>query len=190
MAHTRKGRRSKLQERLEQDPFLTDQQLADEFHVSIATIRLDRMALGIPELRVRTRDMAAAVHGKVRSMHGQEIFGELVQLDLGRQAVSVLAIEDEMVFERSSIVRGHHLFAQGNSLAAALVNSEQALTKSAQIHFHRAVFAEQRVICQAKVKAQQGSRFIIAVESRVDGQPVFSGQFVVVDVSEKEGDPS
>ena len=34
---------------------LTDWQLADELKVSVATIRLDRMALDIPELRERAR---------------------------------------------------------------------------------------------------------------------------------------
>lgn len=186
MASIRQERRDTLKKKLQEDPFLTDQQLADLFHVSIATIRLDRMALNIPELRERTKEMAETTHSKLRSMQGLEVIGELVQLDLGTKGVSILPIEHDMVFERTKIARGHHLFAQGNSLAVALVNSSMALTASAQVQFQRAVRLEQRVVCTAQVKHREQARFWIDVESRVDQEVVFSGSFVVVDVAHKE----
>lgn len=49
----RNERRKALRELLQKDPFLTDWQLAERLGVSVATIRLDRMALDIPELRER-----------------------------------------------------------------------------------------------------------------------------------------
>ncbi len=186
MASMRQERRERLRSRLKEDPFLTDQQLADIFHVSIATIRLDRMALNIPELRERTKEMAETTHSKLRSMHGMEVIGELVQLELGVQGVSILPIYHDMVFERTKIVRGHHLFAQGNSLAVAIVNSSMALTATAQVQFEKAVRLEERVVCQAQVRQRQHARFVIDVESRVERELVFSGTFVVVDVASKE----
>lgn len=52
MARGKKTTRHKaLQEQLRQNPFMTDEQLADAFEVSVQTIRLDRLLLGIPELR-------------------------------------------------------------------------------------------------------------------------------------------
>ncbi len=186
MASMRQERREKLRVKLTEDPFLTDQQLADLFHVSIATIRLDRMALNIPELRERTKEMAETTHSKLRSMHGMEVIGELVQLDLGSQGVSILPIHHDMVFERSKIVRGHHLFAQGNSLAVAIVNSSMALTATAQVQFEKAVRLDERVVCQAKVRERKQARFVVDVESRVEQEIVFSGTFVVMDVAHKE----
>ena len=57
-AANKKLRQTKLQSLLAKNPFLTDENLAEQFEVSIQTIRLDRLALGIPELRERTRFMA------------------------------------------------------------------------------------------------------------------------------------
>ena len=48
-------------------------------------------------------------------------------------------IKKEHVFKRNKIARGHHLFAQANSLAVAVINDELALTAKAQIRFTRSV---------------------------------------------------
>ncbi len=58
MRLNRQERRDALQELLRKDPFLTDWQLAEALEVSVATIRLDRMALNIPELRERAKTIA------------------------------------------------------------------------------------------------------------------------------------
>ena len=42
--------------------------------------------------------------------------------------LSILDITQDHVFERNGIARGHHLFAQANSLAVAVINDELALT--------------------------------------------------------------
>ena len=42
-----------MRETLRQNPMLTDSDLAEMFSVSKATIRLDRQALGIPQMRER-----------------------------------------------------------------------------------------------------------------------------------------
>ena len=61
MARTgRDERHELLKKRIEENPFINDEELAEEFSVSIATIRLDRMALGIPELRIRIKQRAVA----------------------------------------------------------------------------------------------------------------------------------
>ena len=51
----RDKRHALLQKRIEDNPFINDEELAEELSVSVATIRLDRMALGIPEMRIRIR---------------------------------------------------------------------------------------------------------------------------------------
>ena len=40
-----------LQQTIETNPFITDEDLAEKFQVSIQTVRLDGMELSIPELR-------------------------------------------------------------------------------------------------------------------------------------------
>lgn len=183
----RRERRVVLQELLRQDPFLTDWQLADKLGVSVATIRLDRMALGIPELRERAKTIAAGTYSEVRALPGEEVIGDLVELDLGREGTSVLEVLSHMVFSRNQILRGHYLFAQANSLAVALVDSDLALTKGAQVSFRRPVFLGDRVIAKAVVTAVDGLRHYVRVQSFARDELVFSGEFAVVDVARKGG---
>lgn len=187
MKHTRQERRILLQEKLREDPFLTDWQLADEFNVSVATIRLDRMALNIPELRVRARTIASSTYAEVRALQGDEVIGELVDLSLGERATSVLEITDQMVFERNQIVRGHFLFAQGNSLAVAVVNSDLALTKSANVRFYQPVKLGDRVVAKASVQNISDNRYVIHVDSKVQEETVYRGEYTIVDVAGKGG---
>jgi DeoR/GlpR family transcriptional regulator of sugar metabolism len=49
----KKQRQKLLSDRVKSDPFLTDEELSRVFLVSVPTIRLDRLELGIPELRER-----------------------------------------------------------------------------------------------------------------------------------------
>ena len=56
----RDKRHALLRKRIEEDPFVNDEELAEEFSVSVATIRLDRMALGIPEMRIRIKQIGRA----------------------------------------------------------------------------------------------------------------------------------
>lgn len=187
MKLTRPERRALLKKRLEEDPFLTDAQLAEELQVSVATIRLDRMALNIPELRERARNIAAETYSQVKALSGQELIGDPIDIELGKQGISILGITDRMVFERTGIARGHHLFAQGNSLAVAVVNSELALTKSAQVRYHMPVYLGDRVVAKARVIKVEGHQYHIHVESRVNEELVFTGEFTVVDVESKGG---
>ncbi len=122
-----------------QNPFVTDEQLSARYHVSVATIRLDRMALQIPELRQRISRVAQAKLDQIRSLEQQEVVGEILEMHLDRYGISVLHITQEHVFARSNIARGHHLFAQANSLAAAVIDADAVLTAKVQLRFHRVV---------------------------------------------------
>ena len=54
--NTKEERRKNIHEAVRQNPMLTDSELASLFSVSQATIRLDRQALGIPEMRKRIKN--------------------------------------------------------------------------------------------------------------------------------------
>ena len=54
----KKDRQAKLKEMIEENPFITDEELAEILTVSIQTIRLDRLELSIPELRERIKSVA------------------------------------------------------------------------------------------------------------------------------------
>ncbi|WP_038091696.1 transcription factor FapR [Tumebacillus flagellatus] len=178
-ARNKKQRQQELSALIETEPFMTDEELAERFGVSVQTIRLDRLALGIPELRERIKKVAEHNYGKVRSLELSEVIGELLELDLNRLAISMLEIGPEHVFSRTRIARGHHLFAQANSLAVSVIDAEVVLTGMADVRFTRQVKLGERLISKAVVQDNREDRAHVNVTTKVGDDIVFEGQFVV-----------
>ncbi|EJW14483.1 transcription factor FapR [Paenibacillus alvei] len=177
----KRQRQQKLAAIIEENPFVTDQELTRKLKVSIQTIRLDRMELGIPELRERLKLMAELSYDQVKSLPLHEVIGDIVDLQLDRSGISIFEIREEHVFSRTHIARGHHLFAQANSLAVAVINDEIALTASADIRFLRSVKLGEKCIAKAYVRSISGERSKAKVEvfSYVGEEMVFQGNFVI-----------
>jgi len=181
-----------LKERIEETPFITDEQLATLFSVSIQTIRLDRMELGIPELRERIKYVATNQWNEtVKALPIDEVIGEIIDLELDNRAISILDITKELVFSRNKIARGHHLFAQANSLAVAVINDELALTAKSEVKFTRQVKEGERVVAKACVEGKNEKKLtVVKVNSFVDNEIVFTGTFQMFQSKEKKGDES
>lgn len=182
MRLSKKERQKRLQETIEDNPFITDEELAERFRVSVQTIRLDRMELSIPELRERIKHVAEErFRNEVRSLPIEEVIGDIVDIELDKSAISIFDVKEEHVFSRNKIARGHHLFAQANSLAVAVINDELALTEKANIHFTRSVKEGERVVAKAKVSNPQTEmgRAIVKVRSYVGQELVFYGEFTM-----------
>ena len=180
MKHPKKERQQLLVQNIEGNPFMTDEQLAKDFSVSVQTIRLDRMELNIPELRERIKGVASKNYeNEVKSLPIHEVIGEIIDIELDERAISIFDVKKEHVFERNGIARGHHLFAQANSLAVAVIDDALALTVRSDITFVKPVKAGDRVITKAVVtgKDTEKNRTYIKVTSTVDGEIVFTGQF-------------
>lgn len=172
-------RQKQLLKKLTGDPFQTDEELAKLFGVSVQTVRLDRLELGLPELRERMKKVASQVYSKVRSVGSGEVIGELIEVSLGESGLSILDTADGMGFARTRIVRGHHIFAQANSLAVAIIDAPVALTGSAELRFVRPVTVGERLIAKAEVVSREGRRHVVEVHTRAGSDEVFTGQFVV-----------
>ncbi len=187
MRLSKKNRQALLKELIYSTPFITDEQLASEFDVSIQTIRLDRLELGIPELRERIKDVATqSLQDKVKSLPIEEVIGEIIDIEPDDRAISILNIKEEHVFSRKPIARGHHLFAQANSLAVALIDDELALTHHSEVSFNRQVKLGEQVVCKATVLKNDGSTTFVKVESYVKEELVFLGVFEMFRSKEKE----
>jgi len=180
-------RHKKLREFIDENPFVTDEELAKVFKVSIQTIRLDRLEMRIPELRERTKMFAENSYSQVKSLAGQEIIGDLLDLELEKMGISMLEITKEMVFQKNRIARGHMLFAQANSLAVALVDADVALTGAAKVSFVRPVKLCERIVAKAVINSKTGNKYNISVTSRSDQEIVFQGEFRIFAVEHKEG---
>lgn len=183
-------RQERLRETIEETPFITDEELAKKFDVSIQTIRLDRMELSIPELRERIKTVAKVQWTEtVKSLPLEDVIGEIIDLELDRRAISILDIGKEHVFTRNNIARGHHLFAQANSLAVAVINDELALTATSELSFMRQVHQGERVVAKAIVKGISDKGLtIVHVDSFVDSEKVFAGTFHMYRSTEKKGE--
>lgn len=175
MKISKKERQESLVRTIRSNPFITDEELAKKFTVSIQTIRLDRMELSIPELRKRIKSVAVET---IKSLPIDEVIGEVIDLELDERAISILNIKAEHVFSRNKIARGHHLFAQANSLAVAVINDDLALTAKSEIKFKRQVKQGERVVAKAMVKEKRDKGLtIVEVISYVDNEIVFTGLF-------------
>ncbi|MFZ5814484.1 MAG: transcription factor FapR [Bacillota bacterium] len=175
----KRDRQMALREKIRENPFLSDEELAHLFGVSIQTIRLDRLALGIPELRERTKSVAERTYGIVKSMGSKEIVGELIDIALGQRGISILETTDEMVFERSRVVRGQYIFAQAESLAIALINADVVLTGLANVKFKRPVTMGEKLVAKGEVIRTRRNQHVVLVETRSGTENVFRGKFSV-----------
>lgn len=178
MKRSKKERQRLLTQTIEDNPFVTDEQLAQQFQVSVQTIRLDRMELSIPELRERIKHVASKTfENEVKSLPLDEVIGEMIDIELDKQALSIYDVKESDVFARNGIARGHHLFAQANSLAVAVIDDDLALTVTANLQFVKPVRVGDRIISKAVVTGRDANRTYVDVTSTVNGEAVFKGQF-------------
>jgi len=180
----KKERQKSLVERISLDPFLTDEELSDLYFVSVQTIRLDRMELGIPELRERIKSVAERNYSKVRSITGKEIVGELVDLELAKRGISILETDSTMVFQKTNIVRGQCIYAQAESLAIAVIDADVALIGVANIKYKKPVRSDQKLVAQAEVVRKRGNKYFVWVKIKLKMEEVFRGKFILVAMSE------
>jgi acyl-coenzyme A thioesterase PaaI-like protein len=177
----KRQRQQQLAKVIDENPFITDDELTRKFKVSIQTIRLDRLELGIPELRERMKLMAEKSYDQIRSLPLHEVIGDVIDLQLDKSGISIFEIGEQHVFSRTHIARGHHVFSQANSLAVAVINDEVVLTAAADIRFIRSVKLHEKCIAKAYVRSISGEKGKAKVEvfTYVGDELVFQGNFVI-----------
>lgn len=180
-------RQELLAQMLVERPFLTDEELSRQLGVSIQTIRLDRVGLGIPEVRERIKNVAEQKQEHVKSLAQADIVGELIDLELNTRALSLLTVTTEMVYAKTKIGRAHLLFAQANSLAIAMIDAEVAVTGIARVKYKRPVRVGERLFAQAEVIRVRGNRYTVVVKTKSESELVFKGNFMVFALPEYKG---
>jgi acyl-coenzyme A thioesterase PaaI-like protein len=178
-------RQERIQQEIAKNPFINDEELAATLEVSIHTIRADRRKLGISDVRKRTREVAVSVYGCAKTLKETEITGDLLEVDLDREGLSLLEITPEMVSEKSGIARGHILFAQANSLANAIVDGDLALTGEAKIKFLAPARSGERVLAKAQVIKADGRKKEVEVIMKTKQALIFQGIFLIYCLTEE-----
>jgi len=177
----RKERRRSLLGALAAEPLLTDRELADRLGVSVQTIRLDRMSLGIPE--VRARAMEAAERALSPHVGRGEVVGEIIDLVEGEAALSRLVTEPEMAYGEKW-VHSHLLFAQAETLAMEIV-PEGGSIGLGRVKFRRPVRVGEVLVAKAQVIRRPRGRFVVLATIRSGQDEVFRGKFVIAPPDEE-----
>ena len=181
----KKNRHELLLSLLEENPLLTDEELANKLQVSVQTIRLDRLALGLPELKERAMRLASQALNSPNPA-SQEVVGELLFSEPGSEAISRLVTDESMKLSRYNIVRGHFIFAQANSLAVATAEAADAITASAKVDFVSPVLPGETLIARARVERKDGKKSWVKVQTKAEQRVVFRGQFLVIGLDDPE----
>ncbi len=180
------ARHESLKNLISENLFMTDEELADYFSVSVPTIRLDRADLQIPELRRRVKDVAESNVKKVKSIIAVDIPGELVEIELNKSGTLAFETNSKMAFTHSKVVRGQYVYSMAEALAIAVIDAEVALVGVANIKYKHPVKAGDRLIAKAQVKRIKGNSFIVWVMVFAKSTEVFRGKFILVAIETKE----
>ncbi|NLC67349.1 MAG: fatty acid biosynthesis transcriptional regulator, partial [Clostridiaceae bacterium] len=117
---------------------------------------------------------------KVKALGSKEIVGELIELNLGQNGISILETNESMVFEKTKIVRGHFIYSLAESLAIAVIDAEVALVGVANIKYKIPVYAGNKLIARAEVRQVKGNNYIVWVRIKHKESEVFRGKFILV----------
>lgn len=182
----KKERQDKLREIFKENPFTTDEEAADMLSISVQTIRLDRMELKIPELRERIKNVAENKYQKLKTIAGKEFVGELIDITPGKSAISILKTDSNMVFEKTQVVKGQHIFAMAETLALAIVDAKAALTGVANIKYKKMIYSGDMLVAKGEVIRRRGNKFFVWVFIYVNQLEAFRGKFVLVALEDEE----
>lgn len=177
-------RQKLLKEKIKENPFYTDDELAEIFSVSVQTIRLDRMELGIPEVRERIKSVAAENYQKVKAIAGSEMVGELIDLELGKSGISIFEPSENMAFLKTKIIKGHYIYSQAESLALSVIDASAALIGVANIKYKYPVKIGDKLVAKAEVIKQRGNKYFVWVKIKSQNREVFRGKFILVSIDE------
>ncbi|TFB08090.1 transcription factor FapR [Candidatus Atribacteria bacterium MT.SAG.1] len=178
-------RQRRIKENISKNPFLSDKKLAELFNFSVQTIRLDRLEMGIPEMRKRIVQVAKKTSSidKVKSLSKEEIVGELIDMEIGKNGIAILKTTKDMAFNRTGIVRSHYIFSLADSLAISIIDAEVALTGIARLSYKKPVYAGQTLVAKARIARNKGNKYLVSVHVKSDQKEVFTGKLVIFTVN-------
>lgn len=184
----KKDRHQALITLLDDDPFITDEDIAKRFDVSIQTVRLDRMELNIPEYRERVKTLATKRYDGILSISKSDIVGELIDLTRNQSAISYLEADASMAFANTDVIKGHYIFAMAESLALAVVTAKVALTGIANVKYQKPVRIGDKLVAKAVVKQIEGASYYVHIRILTQGVEVFRSKFKLSAVEANDED--
>ncbi|SHF21140.1 hypothetical protein SAMN02746089_01498 [Caldanaerobius fijiensis DSM 17918] len=185
-ALTKSKRQAEIKKMIAENPFLTDESLAEALGVSIQTIRLDRMEMGIPEQKERIKSVAENKLDSIRSIAFNEIVGQLVNFKLGEGGTSIFQPSEFMAFKKSGIIKGQYIYSQAESLAISVIDADVALIGVANIKYKQPVYSGDTLVATAEVIRKRGNKYFVWVKIKRNDVEVFRGKFILVSLDEQK----
>lgn len=182
---SRKERHKLLLQKIRENPFITDEELAEEFGCSVQTIRLDRAILDIKEVRERIKEMAKENLGKLKTISPRDVVGQIIDIELGSYAIATFEPELWMTFSNSQMVKGQHIYAFAESVAMAVIDAKAALIGVANIKYKTPVYANDRLVARAELKKKRNNKYIVWVFIKRNNEEVFRGKFILVALNDE-----
>lgn len=159
-----------LLEKIKQNPFLKDKELAKAFGVSVSTIRFDRAELGIAEYRERIKTAAQD------SINNPSIEGEILDLNIHHDGISVLKTDSTMTFDGTNIVKSQYIYAFAENLALNVIDAKSMLIKIANVKYIKEVHAGETLVAKSVVIRERKDEFVVHVFIKVNMSEVFRGK--------------
>lgn len=167
---------------LKTHPFISDEDLSERMSLSIQTIRLYRMQMGIPELRVRIKKAALENNEKIQGVASQDILGEIIELEVGKAGISILKTTQGMAFEDSDVIKGHYIFSMAESLALSVIDKKSAITGIANMKYNKVIKVGETLVAKALVSKERITDYIVHVKINVNREEVFRGKFRLIPI--------
>lgn len=165
--------------KLEENPFLTDEELAQIFSVSVPTIRFDRAQLGVKEYRERIKKVAISASGNERADAMSKPLGELLDLNLFKDGLSVFEPDGTMTFDDSSVIKSCYIYAFAEMLATKVIDANVALVDVANIKYKQPVTVGSRLVGKAEVIRRRNNEYIVWVKIKSNLTEVFRSKFIL-----------
>ena len=158
-------------EKIRKNPFLKDKDLAKAFGVSVSTIRFDRAELGIAEYRERIKNAAQG------SLNGKDTEGELLDLNVYHDGISVLKTDRSMAFGGTDIVKSQFIYAFAENLALNVIDAKSMLVRVANVKYTEEVHVGETLVAKSVVIRENDDEFVVHVCIKVNMGEVFRGKF-------------
>ncbi len=177
---SRQERHRQLLGILAQDPLLTDQSLARRLGVSVPTIRLDRMALGIPALQSRSRALAKQMLRVEAWTEPADMLGDVVSFVSGRSARASLVIDrNTPSMMRQGVVPAYFLLAQAERLLYRVLGADNVLPGLVYARYLRPVGAGERLHMMVDMVRKTRGRVVVVVQIDAGESSVFRAKYAV-----------
>ena len=176
---SKKERREAVAEILRQNPCLTDADLAEQFSVSVATVRLDRQILGIPQMRERVEQVVS--EGFPQRRNGLKV----IDLDIGKKGIALFNTDESMAGSEG-MVSAEYFYGAAAKMAQYIVGISFLPTQVGNVKYKISVVPDKQLIVKGRVVLMRGNKKYVYISFSNDAQEVFRAKFIMETLIDKD----